>query len=118
MNGIDSNLMVKSLRKMNQITLAVALLFLSTVSMSAEVQDRIDAYDAAFTILDVLVYRPVGIAATIAGTGLFAAMTPLTAIAQIAPPHDAFAKTANILIGAPARYTFRRPVGDSSLARY
>ncbi|HHJ38231.1 MAG: hypothetical protein AXA67_00945 [Methylothermaceae bacteria B42] len=111
--------MAKRYLKMKQITLSLILLSVSMVSIPVNAQqDRIDAYDAAFTLLDVLVYRPVGIVATIAGTGLFTAMIPLTAIAQIAPPHDAFAKTANILIDGPARYTFRRPVGDSSLARY
>jgi len=71
-------------------------------------------YSPLFVIPDILIYRPVGIAVTAAGAGLFAAISPLTALAQISPPHNAFEKTSNILIMAPARYTFDRPVGDMS----
>lgn len=72
--------------------------------------------DSAFVLFDVFVYRPIGLAATIVGAALFVGLSPLTALASIAPPHDAFAKTADILIVAPGEYTFTRPVGARSLA--
>ena len=44
----------------------------------------------------------------------FALATPLVALASIPKPHDAFQKTAGILVLAPAAYTFARPLGDKS----
>lgn len=67
--------------------------------------------DAGISILDIIFYRPLGLVATVAGTGLFVGMAPLTAFASIAPPHDAFEKAAGILVLAPAKFTFDRPVG-------
>ena len=70
------------------------------------------AADPLFVLLDVVVYRPVGVVATAVGTTVFAGISPLLALASIPKPHDAFQKTANILVLAPAAYTFLRPVGD------
>lgn len=76
------------------------------------------ATDPAFVLLDVILYRPVGLALTIAGTALYVGLSPLTAMASIPEPHDAFEKTYKVLIRMPARYTFVRPVGDRSLSGY
>lgn len=72
----------------------------------------VENLDPGFVILDVLLYRPVGLALTVVGTGAFIGLSPLTALASIPEPHDAFAKTGKILILAPGAYTFIRPVGD------
>ena len=80
----------------------------SAVAQSQSVKNA----DPGFVILDVLLYRPVGLVLTVIGTGVFIGMSPLTALASIPAPHDAFVKTSNILILAPAAYTFIRPVGD------
>jgi len=72
----------------------------------------VEEVDPGFVILDVLLYRPVGFAVTVTGTAAFIGISPLTALASIPEPHDAFAKTAKILILAPGAYTFIRPVGD------
>lgn len=77
-------------------------------------QPSVEESGPGFVILDVLLYRPVGLAVTIIGTGLFVGMSPLTALASIPEPHDAFAKTSKILVLAPAAYTFIRPLGDRS----
>jgi len=45
---------------------------------------------------------------------VYIGMSPLTALASIPAPHDAFVKVGKILILAPADYTFVRPVGDRS----
>ncbi len=68
--------------------------------------------DPGFYLLDVLLYRPVGLVATIAGTSAFVAISPLLGLASIPEPHDAFQRTAGILVLAPAAYTFIRPIGD------
>lgn len=72
----------------------------------------VEKADPGFVLLDVLLYRPVGLAVTIIGAGAFIGLSPLTALASIPEPHDAFAKVGSILILAPAAYTFIRPVGD------
>ncbi len=96
------------------------LTLISTLSISAAVYaERLDEnYTPFFVFPDLLIYRPLGLAATIAGTGLFVASTPFAALANIAPPHKAFEKTADILIYGPGRYTFKRPVGNISLTHY
>ena len=72
----------------------------------------VEEVDPGFVILDVLLYRPVGLLVTVIGTGAFIGLSPLTALASIPEPHDAFAKTSKILILAPGAYTFIRPIGD------
>lgn len=77
-----------------------------------------DTSDPVFALFDVIFYRPIGLAATIAGTAFFVGITPMTVLASIPEPHDAFEKTYKVLIRMPARYTFVRPVGDKSLSPY
>jgi len=55
-----------------------------------------------------------GLVATVIGTGVYIGISPLTALASIPAPHDAFVKTGKILILSPAAYTFIRPLGDRS----
>ena len=74
-------------------------------------QSTVHSYPG-FYLLDVLLYRPVGLVATIAGTSAFVAISPLLGLASIPEPHDAFQKTGGILVLAPAAYTFNRPIGD------
>lgn len=79
---------------------------------------RSEDYDKSFIPLDLLVYRPTGLLATIIGTAVFIGVSPFTALASIPAPHDAFHKTANIFIVAPANYTFSRPLGDTSIIKF
>lgn len=60
---------------------------------------------------EVLLLRPLGVAATIAGTAFFVVTSPITALADISPPHDAFKKMADVFIVSPAKFTFDRPMG-------
>ena len=71
-------------------------------------------YDKSFIPIDLLFYRPLGLLTTIVGTAVFIGVSPFTALASIPEPHNAFHKTANIFIVAPANYTFSRPLGDTS----
>ena len=68
-------------------------------------------YNPWFVPFDILITRPLGLAATVAGTALFVVFSPFTALSSIAPPHDAFERTADVFIVVPATYTFLRPVG-------
>lgn len=71
--------------------------------------------DPAYTMLDVLLYRPLGLAATVAGLGMFVGASPFLALASIPRPHDAFPQAFDMLVTAPAAYTFARPLGERSL---
>jgi len=92
----------------------ISLIFMLTVIGFAPVAQgqEVEETDPGFVIMDVLVYRPLGLAATVVGTSLFVAMSPLTAIASIPKPHDAFEKVGKILVITPATDTFVRPLGN------
>jgi hypothetical protein len=79
---------------------------------------RSEDYDRSFIPLDLLIYRPLGLITTIVGTAVFIGVSPFTALASIPAPHDAFEKTANLFIMAPAHYTFSRPLGDTSIYKF
>jgi hypothetical protein len=60
---------------------------------------------------ELLIMRPTGLIATLAGTAVFIATSPLSGLASIAPPHDAFVKASDALVIGPAAWTFSRPFG-------
>jgi hypothetical protein len=99
------------MKKLISFFVLVSIISCSTIPPSKSVEE----VDPGFVMLDVLLYRPVGFAVTIIGTGAFIGLSPLTALASIPEPHDAFAKTARILILAPGDYTFIRPIGDRAV---
>lgn len=68
-------------------------------------------------LADIILLRPVGVALAAAGTALFVATTPLVAIADIAPPHDAFARAGTIMVLGPAGFAFNRPLGEMNYQR-
>ena len=96
------------MKKLIRFVILLSIMFCSAVVHSQSAEET----DPGFVLLDVLLYRPVGFAVTIIGTGAFVGLSPLTALASIPAPHDAFLKTSKILILAPAAYTFIRPIGD------
>ena len=97
---------------MKKIFSFTVLLSILSGSPMANAQNQLA--DPLFVILDVVLYRPVGVIVTGLGTAAFAGISPLVALASIPKPHDAFQKTAGILVLAPAAYTFARPLGDKS----
>ncbi|MGR9071987.1 MAG: hypothetical protein ACU833_02865 [Gammaproteobacteria bacterium] len=97
---------------MKQTIAGLTIFFLFTTAAPAPAEESSIDYSPGFVIFDILLYRPVGVAATLIGSCLFVGLSPLTALAQISPPHDAFEKTADILVVSPFKYTFDRPVGE------
>jgi hypothetical protein len=67
---------------------------------------RVSDPDPAEVAADVLVVRPLGVAATAVGAVIFVLALPFAAIAGDVD------KTARTLVGKPARFTFTRPLGD------
>jgi len=67
-----------------------------------------DGYD----VMMDMILRPVGLVGTIIGTVIFVGVSPLTAMATIPAPHDAFPKLWDVIGCKPAKWTFVRPSGD------
>ncbi len=82
-----------------------------TRTKAQQTRRKSDDYSPFFVPFDLLIFRPLGLAATIAGTAVFVVMSPFTALSAIAPPHDAFTRVADVFIIVPATYTFLRPMG-------
>lgn len=97
---------------LKKIVISITLLSIVTFSVpSAANETEQQSYDPLFALADVAILRPIGLAFTIVGSALFVGISPLTALSSIAPPHDAFKKTAYALVMTPVRFTFVRPVG-------
>lgn len=63
-------------------------------------------------VVDLLFLRPAGLLATLIGGVSYLALSPLTALATISPPHDAFERLARPLVLTPFAFTFDRPLGS------
>jgi hypothetical protein len=85
--------------------LITALCALAMLSMSANTASA-DSGDDLKVAADTLVVRPVCLAATIVGSGLFVISLPIAAIS------GSIKKTAHVLVVRPARATFTRHLGD------
>jgi hypothetical protein len=93
-----------------KFTTVIAAAALALSAMSAQAQDR-DGIDntpsAAAMAFDFVLVRPLGLVATILGTGLFIAQLPFDAVMK-----DGAAVPAQKLVVDPASFTFRRPLGQ------
>lgn len=88
--------------------IAAAVLAMSAMIAQANSQDGIDdTPSAAAMAADLLVVRPLGLVATVIGTGLFIVQLPLSLVIGEAPTGP-----AEKLVVEPARFTFRRPLGQ------
>ncbi len=96
---------------LKRLIISITLLSIVTFSVPSTADEREKPYDPMFAMADVVLLRPVGLVFTIVGTGLFLGFSPLTALASIAPPHDAFEIMGYALVMTPVQFTFIRPVG-------
>ena len=71
-------------------------------------EDSVTCEQAWSCIGDLLLVRPIGAAATVAGFGVFAVASPFAAMA------DATDEVFSTLVENPADYTFVRDLGDFS----
>jgi hypothetical protein len=65
-----------------------------------------------FDVIVEIPVRAVTFGSMLGGFGIFVAISPLTGLMTIPPPHDAFPKLWDLFVCKPAKYTFRRPIGD------
>ncbi len=104
--------MYKQRKKQAIMGLAI-LLNLSMGLLSGRAVAAADLYgeqnsepSAAAMTVDVLAVRPLGIAATLLGTGLFIVSLPFSALGGNVD------EVAENLVVEPARFTFTRPLGE------
>jgi hypothetical protein len=97
-------------RMQSGVALLVAVLFLCATSLMHAAEDsymvRTEDVSAEAMIVDGLLLRPAGIAATVLGTVVFVVTLPFSI------PTRSVDKAAQKLIVDPARYTFIRPLGQ------
>ena len=89
---------------MRKIAVAVLVAFALVLS-SASAFGYGDGMDM---IMDVLIARPVALAATVIGTAMFFVALPFSM------PSGSVGSTACALVVTPCKYTFVRPIGDFS----
>ncbi|MFC1799062.1 hypothetical protein ACFLZL_04580 [Thermodesulfobacteriota bacterium] len=95
-------------RKIMAISLIVALTLIpfSTSVMAEERNPTAGERTSAKMTADLLLVRPAGIFATLLGGALFIIGSPFSALG------GNFGSTYDKLVVAPAKYTFKRPLGD------
>jgi hypothetical protein len=99
--------------KMKRVITAVALASMMSVSMAASATDVIEGGSATVASrpsvwamgIDAGLVRPVGIAATIIGAGIFVVTLPFSLLG------GNMKESAETLVGAPAKMTFLRCLG-------
>jgi hypothetical protein len=84
------------------------VLFVMSASSVAQMDGTVSGDKATDMVVDVVVVRPLGLAATIVGTVLTVVALPFTI------PSGSVETSARELIVKPAEYTFQRPLGDFS----
>lgn len=93
----------------------IFLLLFASISAAGAADSAVKAMDVpqptGIDIVDIMIYRPLGLITTVVGSALYIGISPLTALTAYSPPHDAFEKAAEFLIFKPARFTFNRPLG-------
>lgn len=100
------------------LPLALAAILLWSTASVAQASDNygpqggtsttaLSAPPAAAMVFDLVVVRPLGLVATLLGTGVFILNLPLTPFEKDAPQAP-FQR----LMADPARYTFSRPLGE------
>jgi len=91
---------------------SLALLFSVAVSTPGFAQTPPPVESDGYDVMMDIFLRPAGIVGTLVGAGLFVGLSPVTALAAIPYPHDAFEKLGNEIVCKPFKFTFERPVGD------
>ena len=101
--------MRKVARRVLTVLALVACLGVSQQARAISYEDSLDncSYPRVF---DVMIMRPLGFATMLIGSGIFAAIAPISVFTVWDEVND----VAESLIVSPARFTFRRRLGECS----
>jgi hypothetical protein len=89
-------------------TMLAAVLIVGELPVQAQERQYFERYEypsAAWMMFDTLTFRPIGMATTVAGVGLFAGTLPITL------PTGTSGDAMQAFIEQPARWTFQRRLG-------
>jgi hypothetical protein len=91
-------------RRIRFLTTAVSILALTLITTTPAL--AVTGSEPTDVVVDVLIARPISAALTIGGAALFVVSLPFAAASR------SVHTTTEILVAAPARDLFARPVGD------
>lgn len=101
--------MNKLITLVSVLMLAAAVSFADSAACNpCDESDDLTAEKGFLATADLLVVRPLGVAATVGGFGIFAVASPFAAMA------DAIDPVYDTLVAKPGEYTFHRDLGDFS----
>jgi len=86
--------------------MAAALIALAVGVTALASDETVSGHDGSSMLFDLVVLRPLGVAGTAIGAAAFVVALPFTV------PSGSVGDSARELVGKPAEYTFRRPLGD------
>ena len=98
-----------SYRNRNTVASLLVLLCIAgspTISLGAEGTSTRPQTDPAAMTMDLVLARPGGLLATLAGTAIFVVSSPFSALGGNT------GEAWNSLVVTPAAYTFKRPLGE------
>ncbi len=100
--------MIKSIRRLTIWIVALAILASPMGAVAAEVKDPFEdqRQSGGEMLADFVLVRPVGIAATVLGSAAFIVSWPFSAAGGNSD------KAFDEMVRKPARFTFKRPLGD------
>jgi hypothetical protein len=103
--------MYKDSKKQARLVAAVALaacvgLGQGAASAAGMYEQRTHERSAGAMAVDAIAVRPLGLVATLLGTGIFVVSLPFSALGGNVD------EAAQSLVVAPARFTFKRPLGE------
>jgi hypothetical protein len=93
-------------RKIIAVLLAVLLSMAATAVAAEADSDSVTGDKGTDMLVDLVVMRPLGVAATVVGAAAFVVGLPFTV------PSGSVGKSACVLVTRPADYTFKRPLGE------
>lgn len=99
-----------------KLLISITLFSVISFSVPAYAETEEGKYNPMFALTDIIFLRPMGLIATVAGSALFIGLSPVTALASITPPHDAFSHMGHYLVMTPVDFTFSRPIGVNEKA--
>ena len=87
-------------------SLLVSLVAACILGMSAPSAQAYEEYDDTAIILDLAIYRPVGLVASVVGAAIFVGSLPISL------PTWSVGKTFESFVARPVAYTFWRELGE------
>ena len=88
------------------IIIMITTIFIVPFESFAYLEEKLSEPSSFDYFFDIIVWRPLGISATVLGTGLFVITLPFSL------PTKTVTQTREKLIEAPYNFTFKRPWGE------